>query len=53
MNNNDDKFIIRAKKNYGETSVVSCRMPNDVLKQLDKVSARTGRTRNELILKCV
>ena len=30
MNNNDDKFIIRAKKNYGETSVVSCRMPNDV-----------------------
>ena len=28
MNNNDDKFIIRAKKNYGETSVVSCRMPN-------------------------
>ena len=52
MNNNDDKFIIRAKKNYGETSVVSCRMPN-VLKQLDKVSARTGRTRNELILKCV
>lgn len=53
MNNNDDKFIIRAKKNYGETSVVSCRMPNDVLKQLDKISARTGRTRNELILKCI
>ena len=44
MNNNDDKFIIRAKKNYGETFMVSCRMPNDVLKQLDKVSARTGRT---------
>ena len=53
MNNNDDKFIIRAKKNYVETSVVSCRMPNDVLKQLDKVSTRTGRTRNELILKCI
>ena len=34
-------------------SFISCRMPNDVLKQLDKVSARTGRTRNELILKCV
>ena len=28
MNNNDDKFIIRAKKNYGETSVVSSRMPS-------------------------
>ena len=53
MNNNDDKFIIRATKNYGETSVVSCRMPNGVLKQLDKVSTRTERTRNELILKCI
>lgn len=51
--NNNDKFIIRAKKNYGETSVVSCRMPNDIIKRLDKVSNLTGRTRNELILKCV
>ena len=50
---NDEKFIIRAKMNYGETSVVSCRMPNEILKQLDRVSAQTGRTRNELILKCV
>lgn len=50
---NDEKFIIRAKKNYGETSVVSCRMPNEILKQLDRVSAQTGRTRNDLILKCV
>ena len=49
----EEKFIIRAKKSYGETSVVSCRKPNEVLKQLDRVSARTGRTRNELILKCV
>ena len=32
---------------------MSCRMPNEVLKQLDRVAARTGRTRNELILKCV
>lgn len=50
---NDEKFIIRAKKNYGETSVVSCRMPNEILRKLDKVSSQTGRTRNELILKCV
>ena len=53
MMNREEKFIVRAKKNYGETSVVSCRMPNDVLKQLDNVAMRTGRTRNELILKCV
>ena len=29
--NSEDKFIVRAKKNYGETTVVSCRMPNEVL----------------------
>ena len=51
--NHEDKFIVRAKKNYGESTVVSCRMPNEVLKRLDEVSSRTGRTRNELILKCV
>lgn len=28
----EEKFIIRAKKSYGETSVVSCRMPNEVIK---------------------
>ena len=49
----EEKFIIRANKSYGAPSVVSCRIPNEVLKQLDRVAARTGRTRNELIFKCV
>jgi len=51
--NAEEKFIIRKKKNYGETSVVSCRMPNEIIKMLDNVANRTGRTRNELITKCV
>lgn len=51
--NQEEKFIIRAKKSYGETSVVSCRMPNNLIKELDQVATRTGRTRNELILKCI
>ena len=51
--NNDDKFIVRAKKTYGENTVVSCRMPVEMVNQLDKVATRTGRTRNDLILKCV
>lgn len=42
----EEKFIIRAKKSYGETSVVSCRMPNEVLKQLDRVSG-THRTHTQ------
>ncbi len=51
--NAEDKFIVRKRKNYGETSVVSCRMPNEMIKKLDDVANRTGRTRNELITKCV
>ena len=45
----NDKFIVRTKKTYGENTVVSCRMPVE----LDKIGGKTGRTRNELILKCV
>ena len=48
-----DKFIIRTKKVYGENTVVSCRMPVEMVERLDKVGNKTGRTRNELILKCV
>ncbi len=51
--NAEDKFVVRKRKNYGETSVVSCRMPNEIVKMLDDVASRTGRTRNELITKCI
>lgn len=49
----DDKFVIRPKRNYGEHQVVSCRMPVELIRKLDDISSKTGRTRNELILKCV
>ena len=49
----EDRFIIRPKKVYGENTVVSCRMPVELVKQLDSIGGKTGRTRNELILKCV
>lgn len=48
-----DKFVIRPKRVYGENTVVSCRMPVEIVKKLDEVSNRTGRARNELILRCV
>jgi predicted DNA-binding protein len=51
--NEKDKFIIRAKKNYGEHAVVSCRMPVELIRKPDDAANRTGRTRNELIMKCV
>lgn len=48
-----EKFIVRSKKIYGENTVVSCRMPLELVKKLDDISNRTGRARNELILRCV
>ena len=41
------------KRTYGENTVVSCRMPVEMVKRLDSIGGKTGRTRNELILKCV
>lgn len=49
----NDKFIVKSKKTYGETNVVSARLPMDVIKKLDNISNKTGRTRNELILMCI
>lgn len=42
---------ISMKKYTGETSVVSLRMPNELISKLDDVCQKTGRTRNELIIR--
>lgn len=44
-----EKFVVKVKKNYGETSVVSARLPMEIVKKLDHAANNTGRTRNELI----
>lgn len=49
----NDKFVIRTRKQYGENTVVSCRMPMEMVRKLDDIGQKTGRTRNELILRCV
>lgn len=49
----DNKMIISPKKYRGETSVVSVRLPGDLIKRIDDVAAKTGRTRNEIIQKCL
>ena len=53
MATDKDRFVIRARKNYGENTVVSCRMPVELVQRLDSIGGKTGRTRNELILRCV
>ena len=47
----DKKMKISMKKYTGETSVVSLRMPNELISKLDDVCEKTGRTRNDLIIK--
>lgn len=50
----DDKFKIRPRKPaFGKTSVVSARLPDEMIENLDRVAQKTGRTRNELIQMCV
>ena len=48
----DKKLIITSKK-YRETMVVSSRLTNELVEQLDKIAEETGRTRNEIIQLCL
>lgn len=50
----ENKFVVRPRKPaFGKTSVVSARLPDDMIEELDKVAKQTGRTRNELIQMCI
>ena len=49
----DKKLVISSKKFRGDSSVVSVRLPNDMIEKLDAIAKQTGRTRNEIIQKCL
>ncbi len=49
----DKKLVISSKKFRGESSVVSVRLPCDMIERLDAIADKTGRTRNEIIQKCL
>ncbi len=51
MDNN--KLVISPRKYKGETSVVSARLPVEMIKALDKIAENTGRNRNEIITLCL
>ncbi len=46
----EKKLIIQPHKYSGETSVVSVRLPKDMLADIDSVAEKTGRTRSEIIV---
>ena len=49
----EKKLVVQSKKYKGESSVVSMRMPVELIRQVDKIAEETGRTRNEIILLCL
>lgn len=50
----DDKFIVTPRKPaFGKSSVVSARLPNELIQRLDKVVLETDRTRNEVIVMAI
>ena len=48
-----EKLVIKPKKYRGETTVISSRIPNDMLREIDEIAQYTGRNRNEIIIKCL
>lgn len=43
------RLVIPPKKYTGETSIVSMRIPKDMLKDIDTAARTAGRTRNEIL----
>lgn len=49
----DKKLIITPRKYSGETSVVSARLPMEMIKSIDRAAKATNRNRNEVIALCL
>ena len=47
------KLYIPPKKYIGESTVVSMRLPKDMVKEFDDIAEATGRTRNEVLTMCL
>ena len=46
----EKKLIIKPRRFGSETSVISLRLPKDMIKVLEEIAASTGRTRNEIMV---
>ena len=44
------KLVIKPNKYGSKSSVVSARIPDEMLNELEELSAKTGRSRNELLV---
>ena len=48
-----EKLVIHVRKYKGESTVVSARLPVDMVKRIDTIAEQTGRNRNEIIALCM
>ncbi len=48
-----DRLVISSRKYSGDTSVISSRLPSDMIKQLDRIAEKTKRNRNEIVTLCL
>ena len=49
----EKKLTIEEKRYKGETSVVSMRLPVELIRDIDRIAKETNRTRNELFILCL
>ena len=47
------KLTIVSKKYKGVSSVISTRVPIEIVHKVDEIADKTGRTRNEIVLMCL
>ena len=47
------KLHILPKKYVGESTVMSMRLPKDMVKEFEGIAEATGRTRNEVLTMCL
>lgn len=49
----NEKLTIKKKLYRGDTEVVSARLPADLIAELNTLAKETGRSRNEIVEKCL
>ena len=49
----DKKLEITTKKYRGETAPVTARLTLDLIGRIDSIAEETGRTRNDIIQRCI
>lgn len=49
----EKKLVIPLKKYKSVTSVISARLPVDMIEKIDNIAGTTGRNRNEIIMLCM